>query len=58
MLAAEEPPLILWQNEHFSVRDKIAEFANSIDPDEVAHNEPPHPDLYWFPCSLVILNMM
>ena len=24
---------------------KIAEFANSIDPDEVAHNEPPHLDL-------------
>ena len=24
---------------------KIAEFANSIDLDEVAHNEPPHLDL-------------
>ena len=25
---------------------KIAEFANSVDPDEVAHNEPPHLDLH------------
>ena len=25
---------------------KIAEFANSVDLDEVAHNEPPHLDLY------------
>ena len=26
--------------------------ANSIDPDEVAHNEPPHPDLLCLPSSL------
>ena len=25
---------------------KIAEFANSVDLDEVAHDEPPHLDLY------------
>ena len=25
---------------------KIAEFANSVDLDEVAHIEPPHQDLY------------
>ena len=25
---------------------KIAEFANSVDLDEVAHNEPPHQDLH------------
>ena len=25
---------------------KIVEFANSIDPDEVAHYEPPHLDLH------------
>ena len=25
---------------------KIAEFANCVDPDEVAHYEPPHLDLY------------
>ena len=31
---------------------KIAEFANSLDLDEVAHNEPPHLDLHCFP-SLV-----
>ena len=28
---------------------KIAEFANSIDLDEVAHNEPPHLDLHCLP---------
>ena len=27
---------------------KIAEFANSVDLDEVAHNEPPHLDLTLF----------
>ena len=31
---------------------KIAEFANSIDLDEVAHNEPPHLDLHCLPSSL------
>ena len=25
-----------------SIRDKNTEFANSVDLDEVAHNEPPH----------------
>ena len=25
---------------------KLAEFANSVDLDEVAHNEPPHLDLH------------
>ena len=27
----------------------IAEFANSVDLDEVAHNEPPHLDLHCLP---------
>ena len=31
---------------------EIAEFANSTDLDEVAHNEPPHPDLLCLPSSL------
>ena len=31
---------------------KIAECANSRDLDEVAHNEPPHPDLLCLPSSL------
>ena len=31
---------------------KIAEFANSVDLDEVAHDEPPHLDLHCFPSSL------
>ena len=31
---------------------KIAEFANSVDLDEVAHNEPPHLDLRCLPSSL------
>ena len=30
----------------------IAEFANSVDLDEVAHNEPPHQDLHCLPSSL------
>ena len=30
----------------------IAEFANSVDFDEVAHNEPPHQDLHSLPSSL------
>ena len=31
---------------------KIAESANSVDLDEVAHHEPPHLDLYCLPSSL------
>ena len=31
---------------------KIAEFANNVDLNEVAHNEPPHPDLHCLPSSL------
>ena len=31
---------------------KIAQFENSVDLDEVAHNEPPHLDLHCLPCSL------
>ena len=31
---------------------KIAEFANSIDLDEVAHNEPSHLDLHCLPSNL------
>ena len=30
----------------------IAEIANSLDLDEVAHNEPPHLDLHCLPSSL------
>ena len=37
---------------------KIAEFANSLDLDEMAHNEPPHQDLHCLPSSLRILNMI
>ena len=31
---------------------KIAEFTNSADLDEMAHNEPPHQDLHCLPSSL------
>ena len=31
---------------------KLAKFANSIDLDEVAHNEPPHLYLHCLPSSL------
>ena len=34
------------------VSEKIVAFANSVDPDEVAHNEPPYQDLHCFPSSL------
>ena len=37
---------------------KIAEFANSVDLDEVAHNEPPHQDQQCLPSSLCILNLI
>ena len=37
---------------------QIAEFANRVDLDEVAHNEPPHLDLHCLPSSLWILNMI
>ena len=37
---------------------QIAEFTNSIDLDEVAHNEPPHLDLHCLPASLRIHNMI
>ena len=33
-------------------KKKPVEFANSVDPDEVAHYEPPHPNLYSLPSSL------
>ena len=36
---------------------KIAEIANSVDPDEVAHHEPPHQDLRSLPSSLRVLIM-
>ena len=31
---------------------KIVEFANSVDPGEVAHDEPPHLDLHCLPSGL------
>ena len=37
---------------YLSTRDEnthVAEFANNIDLDEVAHNEPPHQDLHFCP---------
>ena len=36
----------------FNSETKIAEFANSIDLDEVAHHEPPHLELHCLPSSL------
>ena len=35
-----------------AVEVKITEFANSVDPDEVAHNEPPHLDQHCLLFSL------
>ena len=33
-------------------QSKITEFANSVDLDEVAHNEPPHLNLHCLPSCL------
>ena len=35
-----------------STRNKIVEYANSVDLDEVAHDEPPHLEPHCLPCSL------
>ena len=35
-----------------ALKTKIVVFANSIDPDEAAHYELPHPELYCLPSSL------
>ena len=43
---------LVWQLTLQLPEAKIAEFANSVDPDEVAHNEPPHLDLHCLPSSL------
>ena len=37
---------------------KIGYLANSVDPDEVAHNHPSNLDLDCLPSSLIILNMI
>ena len=37
---------------------EIVEFANSIDPFEVAHNEPPHLDLHCLYFTLSVLSMI
>ena len=41
-----------------NTRDEIAEFANSVDLDEVALYEPPHLDVHSLPSSLSVLDMM
>ena len=33
----------------YDINPKVVDFANSIDPDEVAHDEPPHLDLHCLP---------
>ena len=46
--------LLTWLN-HLTLYltvTKAAEFANSVDLDEVAHYEPPHLDLHCLPSSL------
>ena len=36
----------------------IAAFANTVDPDEMAHNELSHPDLQCMPSSILICNII
>ena len=37
---------------------KTAKFTDSVDPDEAAHNEPPHLDLHCLSSSVSVLNMV
>ena len=37
---------------------KTAKFTDSVDPDEVAHNELPHEDLHCLSSSVSVLNMV
>ena len=39
-------------------KTKIVEFANNVDPDEVAHNEPPYIGLHCLPTCLSRLSTM
>ena len=46
---------MIWPNSYNYIAElffNIAEFANSIDLDEVAHYEPPHLDIHSLPSSL------
>ena len=36
----------------------LTQFVNSVCPDEVAHYEPPHQDVYCLSSSLLILNII
>ena len=38
-------------------KTKIAKLANTVYPDEAAHNELPHLDLHCLPSGLLILNI-
>ena len=40
-----------------TTRDEIAEFSNSVDLDEMAHNEPSHLDLFYLPSTVKTLNI-
>ena len=42
---------------HFKSRTKIAEFANSVNPDEAAHHKLLHQDLHCLPFTLWIFNI-
>ena len=48
--AIQKQGLLLFNS--LSTRDEIAEIANSVDLDEVAHYEPPHLVLHCLPSSL------
>ena len=41
-----------------AAKTKTVEIANSIEPDEAAHNKPPHLDLHYLPHYHWILNMI
>ena len=48
-----KPAQLIYITYNFIItRDEIAEFANSVNLDEVAHNEPSHLDLHCLPSSI------
>ena len=46
------------QNKQINPQTNTDAFANSVDPDEMAHNEPSHQDLHYLPfCSWILIDI-
>ena len=44
--------VLLVEPEEFNTSSTLTKFSNSVDPDEAAHDEPPHLDLHCLPAGL------